>query len=105
MAVTTTSAKALHRRAAGAADHPKPKRRPAFSAAGEVRVKLHRNACGVLLELEDRRPNGPRVVVVAAFTRESSFEDWCTNDPLRFEVPIVHQHVRREAASLWQSEP
>lgn len=101
MAFTTTQAQTPCQRAAGAAAHPKPYDRAPSSATGQIRVALHRNACGVLLELEDRRSTWPRVVVVAAFTRASSFEDWCSNDPLRFEMPIVHQQIRREAEALW----
>jgi hypothetical protein len=74
-------------------------------AADQARITLGRNACGVLLELEERQSNGPRVVVVTAFTQVSSFEDWCTNDPLRFEAPVVHQQARRDADALWRNDP
>ena len=104
MAFSSTQTQTPHYRAAGAAAHLKPRNRATSGATGQIRVALHRNACGVLLEIEDRRSNGPHVVVVTAFTGASSFEDWCINDPLRFEMPIVHQQIRREAEALWRSE-
>jgi hypothetical protein len=72
--------------------------------AGPARVTLGRNACGVLLKLEERQPNGSRVMVVTAFTQASCLEEWCMDDPLRFEAPIVHQHVRRDADALWRND-
>lgn len=90
MASTTTQAQSRHS--------------PHSRAAGQqARVTLGRNACGVLLELEERRSNGPRVVVVTAFTQASSFEEWCLDDPLRFEAPIVHQQFRRDADAFWRN--
>ena len=104
MAFSPTQAQTPHYRGASPAAHLKHRNRAASSATGQIRVALHRNACGVLLEIEDRRLNGPHVVVVTAFTGASSFEDWCANDPLRFEMPIVHQQIRRDAEALWRSE-
>jgi hypothetical protein len=87
MAATTTPSQSRHSRQ--------------ICAAVQAKVRLGRNACGVLLELEERHANGPRVVVVAAFTQASSFEEWCKDDPLRFEAPVVHQQIRRDADALW----
>lgn len=70
--------------------------------ASAVSVALHRRGCAVLLELEERRSSGSRVVLITSFTQASSFEAWCTDDPLRFEEPIVHQQMRRRAEELWQ---
>jgi hypothetical protein len=44
-------------------------------------------------------------MVVTAFTQASCLEEWCMDDPLRFEAPIVHQHVRRDADALWRNDP
>jgi len=79
-------------------------RRAAVSAVrGAVTVTLHRRGPGILLELVEHRPSGCRIVVVTSFTDARSFEEWCTDDPLRFEHPIVHQQVRRHAEELWRA--
>ncbi len=78
-------------------------RATASAAAAELSVTLHRRTGGVILEREERSSVGWRIAVVTAFTRPSAFEDWCADDPLRFEQPIVHQQVRRRAAELWSS--
>ena len=77
--------------------------RPA-SAHGDVRVTLHRNECGVVLVRDEHRSKGPRIVVVAAFTRPSSFEDWCADDPLRFSAPIVLEQVRRDVEAFLRND-
>jgi hypothetical protein len=94
MASTTTQPNSRH-----------PQRSKHSRAASQARVTLDRNACGVLLKLEERQPNGSRVMIVTAFTQASSLEEWCMDDPLRFEAPIVHQRVRRDADALWRNDP
>ena len=74
----------------------------ASGAADAVRVALQRRTDGVLLQIEERAAGGGRVFVVAAFTEPSAFEAWSSDDPLRFEQPIVHQQLRRQAAELWR---
>ena len=103
MAFTATQVHSEQQRAAAATVQRERARHVA--ASGAVRVALQRQACGVLLELEECRLVGPRVVVVTSFTQASSFQDWCADDPLRFEEPIVHQQVRRHAEELWRSDP
>jgi hypothetical protein len=70
----------------------------------QAKVTLGRNACGVLLELEVRQTNGPRVVVITAFTQTAFFEEWCKDDPLRFAAPVIHQKIRRGADALWRND-
>jgi hypothetical protein len=74
MASTTTQPNSRHSQRS---QHSRP--------AGRARVTLGRNACGVLLKLEERRPNGSRIMVITAFTQASSLEEWCMNDPLRLK--------------------
>lgn len=105
MASNTTHVQSRYRQAAVHPPNPEVLRcAGATIAVGQVSLTLHRNSCGVLLALEERRSNGPQVIVLAGFTQASCLEDWCTNDPLRFEIPIVHQHLRREAEALWRSD-
>jgi hypothetical protein len=103
MAFTATQVRPEHRGAAAATAQREQARHVAASDA--VRVALQRQAGGVLLEIEEGRSIGPRIVVVTSFTQASSLEDWCADDPLRFEEPIVHQQVRRHAEELWRSDP
>lgn len=82
---------------------PRKRRIAGKNAAGEVTVTLQRFGQGLLLECEERRQTGARIVVVTAFTAASSFDDWCADDPLRHQDPNVHHLVRRHAEELWQS--
>ena len=82
-----------------------PRRAVAPKSATELSVTLHRSDGGVILELEERSTGGWRVAIIAAFTQPSAFEEWCADDPLRFEQPLMHQQLRRQAAELWRSEP
>lgn len=101
----STTIEVQSRRMAGAGNRSKPRNRAVASCpVREVSATLVRNDFGVLLELKERPPNGPCVVVLAAFTRASSLEDWCADDPLRFEMPNVHEQIRREAEVFWRSD-
>lgn len=71
-------------------------------STGAVTATLHKRGHRILLELDERRPDGCRVVVVTTFSDSTSFESWCANDPLRFEQPIVHRELRRKAEELWR---
>jgi hypothetical protein len=82
-----------------------PKRGSNSCTANLVRLTLQRSSCGLLLDLDERRIDGPRVRVVTAFTGAASFNDWCNDDPLRFEAPIVQRQAQRDADALWQLEP
>ena len=82
---------------------PRKRRIAGKSAGGEVTITLQQVRQGLLLECEERRQNGVRIVVITAFTGASSFEDWCADDPLRHQNPNVHHLVRRHAEELWQS--
>ncbi len=105
MTFTTRQTPSRIGRSVEAAVHaPSMRRRTRDSAQGEVRVTLHRNDCGVVLVRDEHRSNEPRVVVVAAFTRPSSFEDWCAGDPMRFSAPIVLEQVRRDVDALLRNE-
>jgi hypothetical protein len=68
----------------------------------QARLSVRRDTHGLLLELDEVR-GGTRVRVIAAFTRAATFEEWCRDDPLRFESPMLHQQAVREAQSLWLS--
>lgn len=105
MTVTTTQSSSRSGRSVESMVHPSPMRRRARdSAHGEVRVTLHRNDCGVVLVRDEHRLHEPRVVVVAAFTQSSSFEDWCAGDPLRFSAPIVLEQVRRDVEAVLRGD-
>jgi hypothetical protein len=101
MAATTTKlhANALH--AGTSPRHAKPLRCADLS---RPKVSLGRNACGVLLEVEERQSTGARIVVVTAFTRSAAFDAWCADDPLRFDAPIAHQQIRRDGDALWRGD-
>jgi hypothetical protein len=105
MISTSTQAPSRHGRASAAALPSQSRNRTvAATTDGEVSVTLHRCASGVLLELEERRSDGSRIIVVTAFTQSNSLDAWCADDPLRFDAPMLHQQVRRHAADLWRND-
>lgn len=78
--------------------HPPQSRR---CASAPPSFALHRRAGALVLELQERSVDGCSVAIVTAFTDLSAFNDWCDDDPLRFEYPVVHQQVRRQGHALW----
>ena len=70
---------------------------------GEVRFFLQRVAGGLYVEREEIPRRGLRTQQAIRFTDAERFKRWCDNDPVRFEHPLLHSHLKRDAEELWRS--
>ena len=68
---------------------------------GEVRFFLQRVAGGLYVEREEIPRRGLRTQQSVQFADAEHFERWCDNDPIRFEHPLLHVSLRRDAEALW----
>jgi len=67
---------------------------------GEVRFFLQRVAGGLYVEREEIPRRGLRTQQSVQFAEH--FERWCDNDPIRFEHPLLHVNLKRDADELWR---
>jgi hypothetical protein len=70
---------------------------------GEVRFFLQRVAGGLYVEREDIPRRGLRTQQSVQFADAEHFRRWCDNDPIRFEHPLLHVNLKRDADDLWRS--
>ena len=68
---------------------------------GEVRFFLQRVAGGLYVEREEIPRRGLRTQQSVQFTDAEHFRRWCDNDPIRFEHPLLHVSLKRDADALW----
>lgn len=69
---------------------------------GVLRFVLRRVAGGLYVEREELPRRGTRTGISVEFTDRDGFVRWCSDDPSRFDNPLLHQQVRRSADELWQ---
>jgi len=74
---------------------------------GLIRFTLQLDTGGVYVEREDHPTRGLRTIQSIAFPDVQAFEQWCDDDPVRFEHPLLHAQLKREGGELWRafSEP
>ena len=70
---------------------------------GEVRFFLQRVAGGLYVEREEIPRRGLRTQQSVQFADAEHFERWCDNDPIRFEHPLLHVNLKRDADELWRN--
>ena len=70
---------------------------------GEIRFFLQRVAGGLYVEREEIPRRGLRTQQSVQFTDAEHFKRWCDNDPIRFEHPLLHVNLKRDADELWRS--
>ena len=70
---------------------------------GEVRFFLQRVAGGLYVEREEIPRRGLRTQQSVQFADAEHFKRWCDNDPIRFEHPLLHVNLQRDADELWRS--
>lgn len=70
---------------------------------GEVRFFLQRVAGGLYVEREEFPRRGLRTQQSVQFADAEHFRRWCDNDPVRFEHPLLHVNLKRDADDLWRS--
>lgn len=69
---------------------------------GELRFRLQRHQGGLYVEREEHPRRGRPCVQSFRFSDARDFERWCADDPVRFEYPLLHIDLKRDAAELWQ---
>jgi hypothetical protein len=69
---------------------------------GELRFRLQYHQGGLYVEREEIPCRGLHWVQCMRFCDVEQFERWCDDDPARFEHPLMHQALKREAQALWQ---
>jgi hypothetical protein len=70
---------------------------------GEVRFFLQRVAGGLYVEREEIPRRGLRTQQSVQFADAEHFKRWCDSDPIRFEHPLLHVSLKRDADELWRS--
>ena len=71
---------------------------------GEVRFFLQRVAGGLYVEREEIPRRGLRTQQSVEFPDAERFKQWCDNDPIRFEHPLLHINLQRDADDLWRTD-
>lgn len=71
---------------------------------GEIRFFLQRVSGGLYVEREEIPRRGLRTQQSIEFDNAEHFRRWCDNDPIRFEHPLLHVKLKRDADDLW-SDP
>lgn len=69
---------------------------------GLVQFTLQRVEGGLYVEREEIPKRGMRTLQSIAFIDAGAFEQWCDDDPVRFEQPLLHARLKSEAGQLWQ---
>ena len=83
-----------------------PDHRRTLSAQGRrglVRFVLQRVTGGLYVERDEIPTRGLRVIQSIAFSNADAFDRWCDDDPVRFDHPLLHTQLKRDAAALWRS--
>ena len=69
---------------------------------GVLRFVLRRVAGGLYVEREELPRKGTRTSVSVEFADREGFVRWCEDDPCRFDSPLLHQRIQRDADELWK---
>jgi len=69
---------------------------------GDVRFLMYRVADGLAVERRQRGTDGVATHAVLLFDDREAFDAWWRDDALRFDHPILHQTLRRDAGELWE---
>lgn len=71
---------------------------------GVVRFVLRRVGRGLYVEREEAPRKGPHTSISVEFAEREGFGQWLNEDPCRFDSPLLHQRLRKDADELWGSE-
>lgn len=85
-----------------AAGDPCSRSLQARGAHGELRIHLQYHQGGLYVERQEIPEHGLHCVQSMHFRDARQFERWCDSDPARFEHPLLHLALRRDAQALWQ---
>jgi len=67
-----------------------------------MRFFLQRVAGGLYVEREDIPRLGTQTLQSLQFSTADGFREWCDNDPVRFEYPVLHIDLKRQGDELLQ---
>lgn len=68
----------------------------------DLRFLMYLVGDGLAVERRLRAADGVATHAVLLFEDPEAFDAWWREDALRFDHPILHQTVRRDAAELWE---
>jgi hypothetical protein len=85
-----------------AAGEPSGRSLRARGPHGELRFRLQYDHGGLYVEREQIPCRGLHCVQSMRFCDVRQFERWCDDDPARFEHPLIHLALKRDAQALWQ---
>lgn len=67
-----------------------------------LRYAMYRLGTTLALERRQQAPGGVDILAVLLFDDPEVFKTWWQDDALRFDHPLLHQELRRDAAELWE---
>ena len=68
---------------------------------GQLRFELQYHQGGLYVEREEIPCHGLHCVQSMHFRDQWQFERWCDGDAARFEHPLLHLALKRDAQALW----
>lgn len=104
-AIRARSIASGHRERTGASGQPGNEAVRIASAEGRdgvLRFVLRRVAGGLYVEREEHPRKGTHTSISIEFADRGEFERWHSDDTCRFQSPLLHRRVRRDADELWE---
>lgn len=98
MSSQSTPAKGAERRSGSA----RARQHAARVGRRELRFLIYRAGSSLTVERRQRAEDGVASLAVLHFDDGDAFEAWWREDALRFDHPILHQALRRDASELWE---
>lgn len=83
-------------------DDPRSRWLQAQGPRGELGFWLQVHQGGLYVEREEIPSRGLHCVQSMHFRDAGQFEQWCDRDPARFEHPLLHLALKRDAGALWE---
>lgn len=68
----------------------------------ELRFLIYRVGKSLAVERRQRAEDGVASLAVLHFDHREAFDEWWREDALRFDNPILHQDLQRDATELWE---
>ena len=72
------------------------------SANGRLRFTLRRCDAGLMVQRCSATADGERVLQVLSLPHEDALDQWCDDDPSRFDDPLLLSNVKRCGRELLQ---
>lgn len=72
---------------------------------GSIQFFIQSNPGGLYVERDECPADGVRTIQSLSFTTREQFMQWCDDDPVRFDHPLLHDRLKRAAIKLWNDGP